>query len=219
LVQETDSKTVMDALTRHRVMLEDTGYIGKKNGELTSAILAALRSRNAHTAFLWVKGHSGHPRNEEADRLAGMGAAKAAGDDVQLAVPDSLRISGAKLLAISQKLAYRAIRDLKEAKLAPRPSATANLSTIVEDLKVACGYHATDAAIWTSLRKKDVTREARQFLWKTIHDGFMTGRHWLRPKMATCKICNELDSMDHILFRCSARGHEEIYNLLRETWE
>ncbi|KAI0822699.1 hypothetical protein BC628DRAFT_1326742 [Trametes gibbosa] len=216
----------MDSLTRYQVMLEDTGYIGKRNSKLTRAILAELRSRKVHTAFLWVKGHSSHPRNKEADCLAGLGAAKSTGDTVDLSIPDALRISGARLSVITQKLAYRVIRNLKEGKLTPRPAAAANIANIAEELRNACEYNVPEAAIWLSIRKKDVTREVRQFLWKTIHDGFMTGRHWLRPKMsdelqerATCTICNELDSMDHILFRCAARGQGEIYRLLRETWE
>ncbi|KAI0832655.1 hypothetical protein BC628DRAFT_1407083 [Trametes gibbosa] len=209
----------MDSLTKYRVSLEDTG-------NLTEAVLAALRARKAHTAFVWIKGHSGHPRNEEADRLAGEGAAKLTEDDVNIAVPAAFRVSGAKLATLTQKLAYQAIRNLREAKLDPRPSAAANVAKIVEELKAACGYEATDAAIWLSLRKKHVTRETCQFMWKTIHDGFMTGRHWLRPNMsdalqerATCKVCQQQDSMDHILFRCSARGPTLIYDLLQKLWE
>ncbi|KAI0645777.1 hypothetical protein C8Q79DRAFT_910499 [Trametes meyenii] len=226
MVQETDSKTVMDALTRYREKHENTGFILQKNGELTQVALAALRRRKAHTAFEWVKGHDGHLRNEGADTLAGEGARRAAPDELDLTIPPELRVSGAMLSWMTQKLAYRAIRSRKEARLQPRPSTEANLAKIVAALDDAFGVLLPDAAIWKSLRKKEVLREQRQFLWRTIHDAYMVGRHWLRDKMpdelkarAMCKVCpNELESMEHILFYCQAQERELLVDLLRDLW-
>ncbi|KAI0772296.1 hypothetical protein BD413DRAFT_434860, partial [Trametes elegans] len=206
LVQETDSRTVMDMLTKYRHKLENEGFLATKNGQVMAATIAALRQRKAHTAFRWVKGHSGHPRNEGADQLAGLGVAKPLPDELPIDIPPAFRVSGASLMSMSQKLAYHAVHSYRGAKLTQRPSATANVERVVEDIKAACNHSITDATVWTSLRKKDVVRECRHFLWKTLHDAYMVGRHWLRPSMpdplrerATCKVCNEVESLDHIL--------------------
>ncbi|OJT10530.1 Transposon TX1 uncharacterized 149 kDa protein [Trametes pubescens] len=225
LTQETDSKTVMQAVTTRRQRNEDTGFIEQKNAELTKVMLAALRARQAPTLFRWVKGHDGHPGNEGADRLAGMAARKPTCDDVDLTIPLPLRLSGAKLTAMTQRLAYRAIRCEKSARLPSRRATQDMLEVITRDLERATGVAVKEETLWTSLGKPDVTRECRQFMWKVIHDAFMVGRHWLRPKMAdelqaraTCKICNELESMDHILFKCRAVGRERIWDLLKSAW-
>ncbi|KAH9886323.1 hypothetical protein C8Q73DRAFT_658592 [Cubamyces lactineus] len=227
VIQETDSRTTMEALTRYRAKHEDSGFITTKNGPLISVTIAALRNRRAHTAFNWVKGHNGHPRNEGADKLAGLAAEKENEGEAELpaVVPERLRVSGAMLWTLSQKLAYIAIRQKKSTNTPPRPSTIANLEVIEDELEVACNFKVRREAVWLSLRKRDVTRECRQFMWKTIHDAFMTGRHWLRSSMpdqlrerATCKVCLETESLDHILFRCNARGRERIKELLEELW-
>ncbi|OSD08367.1 hypothetical protein PYCCODRAFT_1441281 [Trametes coccinea BRFM310] len=225
LVLETDSKTVMDVLTKHWRKHEDEGFLATKNGHVMAATLAALRQRRAHTAFRWVKGHSGHPRNEGADLLAGLGAAKADADNLDLTIPPSFHVSGASLAFMTQKLAYHAISTHRASKLVPRPSAAVNIERIVDDIQVTCAHLIKDSSVWMALRKKDVTRECRQFMWKVIHDAYMVGRHWLRPSMpdplrerAVCRVCTDTESMDHILFHCSARGREEIVELLRCAW-
>lgn len=225
LTQETDSKTVMQAVTTRRQRNEDTGFIEQKNAALTRVMLAALRSRQAPTLFRWVKGHDGHPRNEGADRLAGMAARKQERDEVDLTIPPPLRLSGAKLMAMTQRLAYRAIRQEKSAKLPPRRATREVLEVIINDLERVAGAVVKEETLWSSLGKPDVTRECRQFMWKVLHDAFMVGRHWLRPKMseelqarAVCRVCNELESMDHILFKCRAVGREHIWSLLRSAW-
>ena len=70
-----DSKYVIDSCTKYI-------YAWKKNGFLTSAgkpvsnkeaivnISDLLTSRKGKTSWLWVKGHAGHPLNEEADKIA-----------------------------------------------------------------------------------------------------------------------------------------------------
>ncbi|CDO76740.1 hypothetical protein BN946_scf184813.g10 [Trametes cinnabarina] len=225
LVQETDSRTVMDMLTKYRYKHEDEGFLATKNGQVIAATIAALRQRKAHTAFRWVKGHNGHPRNEGADRLAGLGAAKSSPDVLSIDIPPAFCVSGASLTFMTQKLAYNVVRSYRGAKLDQRPSAAANVVRVVEDIKSACNHSIKDTTVWTSLRKKDVVRECRQFLWKTLHDAYMVGKHWLRPSMpdplrerATCKVCNEVESLDHILLNCRARGRAEIMALLSDLW-
>ncbi|OJT14554.1 Transposon TX1 uncharacterized 149 kDa protein [Trametes pubescens] len=227
MLQVTDSKTVMTALTTRRSQLEDTGFIGQKNGDITLATIAAIRARKSHTAFKWVKGHNGHVGNEAADKLAATGAAKTVEDDLadEINVPNSLKLTGAKLLSLTQKLAYRAVRDRKEAKLPPRPTTARNIARIQNDLLETTGHKPTEEGVWKSLRKIDVSRECAQFMWKSIHDAFMVGKHWLRPKMsdelkerATCKLCGVTESMEHIIFDCIAEERKEIWGEVQGLW-
>ncbi|KAI0641794.1 hypothetical protein C8Q79DRAFT_918924 [Trametes meyenii] len=187
--------------------------------------IAELRSRRATTAYRWVKGHNGHRGNEEADALAARGASKEQGEEMDLAIPAPLMLSGAKLCCMTQKLAYKAIRERKAEKLRARPATTANLEEAKTDLWEACGRRVTTEGIWRSLYKKGVMRECRQYLWKAIHDAFMVGKHWQREKMpellqqrALCKTCGELEDMRHILLKCKAHGQGAVWDLLRRTW-
>ncbi|TFK78766.1 hypothetical protein K466DRAFT_612674 [Polyporus arcularius HHB13444] len=226
LIVETDSQTTLDAVTRWKRQHEDTGYIGRKNALLTRATIARLRMRKAHTLLKWIKGHDGHPGNEAADRLAALGAAKSQGDPLSLLTPPPFQVSGAKLQALTQKLAYRAIRALEDAKTEPRPRAEANLDRISSGIEAAYGTKVKDSSIWSSFRARHVARKAGQFMWMATHDGYMLGTHWLRPKMspelqlrAICKICGEREDMTHIIFECRACGQETIWSLLKTVWE
>ncbi len=225
LTQITDSQTMMDSVSKWRQKQEDTGYIMQKNAHLTRAVVARLRMRQAHTCFKWIKGHSGHEGNETADRLAAEGAAKPRGDWISLAVPVNYRLTGAKLQAMTQKLAYRAIRVIKDLETEPRPRTVANMNRISCGLQAAFGTQVHDSTIWKSLRSRHVSRQASQFLWMAIHDGYMLGTHWYRPNMsdelrlrATCARCGECDTMSHILFECDAAGQEIVWDLLKRTW-
>ncbi len=226
IILETDSQTTMNSLTKWRQRHEDTGYILQKNTDLTRTAIASYRMRKAHTLFRWVKGHNGHPRNDAADGLAVAGAAMEDADQLNLGVPARFNVTGAKLQAISQGLAYRAMSSRKNVSVLPRPRATANLDRISCGIHAAYGTEIHDSAIWKSLRTRHVSRQATQFMWMAIHDGYMIGNHWLRPKMsaelqerATCSICGECETMSHVVLNCDAIGQRTVWRLLRQTWQ
>ncbi|KAI9056414.1 hypothetical protein FKP32DRAFT_1585912 [Trametes sanguinea] len=211
----------MAAVTSRRKKYEDEGFIRQKNGELTRAIIAASLARPAFTAFRWVKGHNGDPANEAADMLAGLGAEKQLPDPICLDVPAELVLSGAKLSAMTQELAYKAIRQRKDKAVQPRARTAGRVTRILDDIEDDYGTQITEGQLWRSLKKASVTREARQWLWMVIHDGYMVGTHWLRPNMsaelqerATCKVCGQIETLEHIIFTCTAVGRETIWHLM-----
>ncbi|KAJ3008140.1 hypothetical protein NUW54_g3267 [Trametes sanguinea] len=225
LVQITDSKTVLESVTRYRQRNEDEGFIRQSNGALTQSLISALLARKAHTAFQWVKGHAGHPGNEAADALAGTGARKPDPDEVDMSIDRTLHITGAKLSTMTQELAYRAIRERKARKVDARTSTQERIQQILTDLEDDFDIRLSERNLWKSLKKDTVSREARQWIWTSIHDGFMIGQRWLRPNMsdemkarATCRICGQTESMQHILFTCEAVGRQTIWGLLQSTW-
>lgn len=72
----TDSTYVRDGITRWLPRWQRNGWLtaGRqpvKNADLWRRLDTAVRRHEVH--WHWVKGHSGHPENERADRLAAKG--------------------------------------------------------------------------------------------------------------------------------------------------
>lgn len=226
MIQETDSKTVRNGLTRWRVRQEDAGYIDQENGELMRATTAALRERSARTGLKWVKGHNGHARNEGADRLAGAGAQKERPGDINLQIDRKFVVTGAKLSKLSQRLAYKAVRKKKNLNRKARSRTDLNIARTQAGIEACFGTAVTEKALWKSLRHNTISKQAHQFLWMTMNDGYMVGDKWLRESMppelqcrAICTKCQCTESsMDHILFDCDEPGGEIIWSLLRKSW-
>ncbi|KAL0063480.1 hypothetical protein AAF712_009573 [Marasmius tenuissimus] len=110
----SDSKFVVEGLTKHIKKWEDRGYIGIENAPHLMSTVAALRQRKARTAFKWVKGHAGVEGNEKADRLADEGRRKDTPDLIDMTIPSELRVTGAKLNKLTQSIAYKGIREQKQ---------------------------------------------------------------------------------------------------------
>jgi ribonuclease HI len=115
---QSDSLTTIEGLTQHLEMWENRGWIGVKNSKLLRVAAYQLRKRSTPTHFQWVKGHSGNTGNEEADKLAGEAAKQPEKDNMNLEIPLKFRITGTRLVSITQALAYRAIKAREHA---PKP--------------------------------------------------------------------------------------------------
>ncbi|KAJ7183871.1 hypothetical protein C8R46DRAFT_1159208 [Mycena filopes] len=223
---ESDSKYVINALTKNKRKWEDQGYIGVKHEDLNRATLATLRQRKRTTKLKWVKGHNGHERNEGADKKADEGARKQAHDEVPLNIPPELKLTGAKLSAMTQSLAYKAIRKRRmKAKLKKRERTKINIEKTKAEVEDAFGFKPTEAKIWTAMRSRDLSRQIRSFLWTTMHDGYVVGTHWLREsntpeqkERSECQQCGKTDSMEHILSQCEIPGQEQVWALAKELW-
>lgn len=70
----TDSKYVHDTIVKGWLQnWIKTGFKGKKNQDLWMKLHHLIQGQ--HITMEWVKGHAGHPMNEECDRLAVRAAA------------------------------------------------------------------------------------------------------------------------------------------------
>jgi hypothetical protein len=55
-----------------------------------------------------------------------------------------------------------------------------NLDITRHAVKRLTGHLPTDAAIWHSIRSKDITRMIQVFLWKVLHKTQKCGDYWLK---------------------------------------
>ncbi|KAK0233990.1 hypothetical protein IW262DRAFT_1246588, partial [Armillaria fumosa] len=127
VLDKTNSKYAVKTLTSSHRKLEDDEYINVKNSDLIKATVAALRERETDTTFQWVKKHDDHQTTAEAARLAREGALKPSEEAFTPKINPKLRITGALLSNMTQKLAYKAIRIGKMRKCSPRRRTKANL--------------------------------------------------------------------------------------------
>ncbi|KZT17954.1 hypothetical protein NEOLEDRAFT_1184773 [Neolentinus lepideus HHB14362 ss-1] len=126
---------------------------------------------------------------------------------------------------MSQARAYRLIWETKERRYKSRARADANVALAREAAADAFGYEPPSGKIWRSQHSKDISREARCFLWMTTQDAYMVGEKWLRPTIsvekqdrAMCALCGCLETMAHILCECESPGQGEVWALVKELW-
>jgi hypothetical protein len=128
------------------------------------------------------------------------------------------------LPALTQKLAYQAIRQTIDGKTPPRRLALRNMNDAIEELEQWSGMKIKMELLWLSTRRKDTDPKLKVFMWRCFHEAFKVGDYWDAMKepykdYGTCKHCDCVESMNHILSRCEARGQELIWSQARTLWE
>jgi hypothetical protein len=93
--------------------------------------------------------------NEGADKFANEGALKATPDKIDMSVDPKLTVTGIKLMALTQKLAYKVIWEEKMAKYGPRNRTQINIEHTKACTEDAFGKTPTEGRIWKKLRIKD----------------------------------------------------------------
>ncbi|KAJ7925717.1 hypothetical protein B0H13DRAFT_2314309 [Mycena leptocephala] len=179
--------------------------VGVPNREPIKALLANLRECTETTTLAVVKG-SGSV--DSAANLARDGSDKELCDIIDLRIRPDFQLSGAKLSTLTQATAYRAIKELRETVHCQ--STDENIRATQEAVKLLYKRKPTAAAIWKSIRNQDISRQIKNFLWKTIHGAHRIGKFWSNiPEMedrANCQHCGVLETMEHILLQCTRPG-------------
>ncbi|KAJ3990981.1 hypothetical protein F5050DRAFT_1802253 [Lentinula boryana] len=141
---------------------------------------------NTPTTLKWVKGHSGLEGNDKADALAKLGSEKTEQDEVDLLIPPSLCLTGAKLNCMTQARAYKAIRQIKMSK---------------NQYQRAMDRRST----------KVNTGRAKRYKIGDYWQNITNFEH-----RANCHPCGVTESMDHILSECQCPGQQQIWELTKE---
>jgi ribonuclease HI len=217
----TDSKYTINRLTTHLQDWEDIGWIGIENVTLFQAAAYHLRRRPAPTTFQWTKGHDGHIRNEQADKLALTGAQRVDTDVLNTYMSRNFNIQGAKLTKMTQKLAYKAIMCKTHLKYKRATLSLLDISRFA--IQSISSSLETDAAIWWSCRSKDISKNIQAFIYKTLNAAYHIGEFWTQvptfEHQAMCQLCpGETESMEHIITQCSCPMRTTIWELACQLW-
>ncbi|EIW60550.1 RnaseH-domain-containing protein, partial [Trametes versicolor FP-101664 SS1] len=214
----SDSKYVVDGLTKHLPMWERRGWLGVANAAALRDLVGLLRTRSAPTTFKWVKGHARVRGNEEADRLAGEGAAlPPTYRPLFLPAPARYNVRGASILYLTQRAAYHGVREWNG--VTTRKETGRIMILVQQAVMSASTVKPTEEAVWCSLRKDPISKKTRDFVWKALHGSHRVGKFWSHipgyEGRALCSVCGVLESMEHILTQCTVPGQQTAWALAR----
>ncbi|KAE9409447.1 hypothetical protein BT96DRAFT_806370 [Gymnopus androsaceus JB14] len=223
---ETRSKYVQ-TLLKNPLKLEDAGFFNAVNSEILQSTIASFRAWRTPTLISLLVEKDEQSNAKGAKRLANAAIKKVRVSYINLLLPPTLRVTGAKLKTMTQGLAYRIIKSQQtERDEMVRRRTEENLNRIIESVQDRFNYTPTPESIWKAIRHKDLEHKTRNFMWMIIHDAYWTGTHWLRSSMnqelqerAFCATCGKVDDFQHILMECESPGQTIIWNLVSKVWE
>ncbi|KAJ7928295.1 hypothetical protein B0H13DRAFT_1597701 [Mycena leptocephala] len=96
------------------------------------------------------------------------------------------------------------------------------LEIVQKEVANAFGRYVTDADIWKAVAEKDILPRTAQFLWKGLHNAHRIGKYWDHipecEDRATCKECDIVEELEHILLGCASPGQEIIWRAAESLW-
>jgi hypothetical protein len=190
---------------------EHEGWVGVAHRDVLRCVAAELKARKAPTFYQVVA--PGTPARTKC-RLAAAKAKRAvrasSTEEWDMRLPQGMALPGLSLQGNCQKYFYRAIREVKTKKLAPRV-ATVNKLELVK--RAACDVfdrRVSEAEIWASFGIKDFLPRTAQFLWKNMHNAHRIGGYWTHipecEERVICSKCGVLEYIKHILVNCECPG-------------
>ncbi|KAJ7163036.1 hypothetical protein C8R46DRAFT_1164174 [Mycena filopes] len=222
LVIRSTKKTLRATVLDRLPGIEDRGWIGIQDREPQRALVAELRGRSGETSFLDTKREDSRQviaGRAEAGRLAKLGC-KEEPKEVRVDFDLTLQLNGAKLLTLTQTIAYVGIKELRGA--VSRKATDNNVKQIKAATQQTFNRIPTTPQIWKSLRDRDLTRQVKNFLWKSVHSAHRIGNFWTHipdcRERAVCKFCNEPEDLEHILLKCRRPGQALMWSLAKNLW-
>jgi ribonuclease HI len=215
----SDSQYAIDGMMVHLAKWVDRGWLGVANAALFQSAAYHLQKRSAPTTFQWVKGHTGDEGNEGANVLAGFWARKPMPDTIDLTIPNTWNIIEAS--SLTQTIAYMGVRATW--KEHHRKSDEVNMERTYHYAHdhLSRRYHM-NSQIWQALRHRDVTKKISDFLWEVMYNVLHVGKYWTHVPgyegHTTCDLCNEEESVEHILTWCTSPC-TRVWMLCARLWQ
>ncbi|KZV84160.1 hypothetical protein EXIGLDRAFT_624704, partial [Exidia glandulosa HHB12029] len=125
---------------------------------------------------------------------------------------------GAQLHGITQRVAHAVIKQNRAYETPERRKTRVNLNNVKTAVQRQNGSAPTDDQIWTAIKSRDLSRNVRNFLWKALHSGHKIGGYFVHMPApwcdyAVCPLCDTTEDLQHILFACTSREREIIWQL------
>ena len=217
----SDSEILREFLTTRKQTWEDKGWAGVKGARHIRLLINRLRQRCAPTT-LGIEKSKGSPPMARAKRhLREEMQRSTTPTVVNVEADPAFELSGAKLSALSQALAYQSIRERKERK--PRPATARMIERVLTHVQQSGRPGVTASEVWKNIRHPDYQRKIVDFLWKIMHNAHRVGSYWSKiPGLETrsqCAICGTEENIEHILFHCQAYGQQAVWEHARSLWE
>ncbi|KAI0687597.1 hypothetical protein C8Q76DRAFT_635284 [Earliella scabrosa] len=197
---------------------ENEGWARTHYPDATRFALACLRERSGKIVLRWE-------RKSEEEEVAVSRARDAAQDaadkewdaEAWNGARTAFLKRGAKLSLLTQSLACEHIKRLTHAN-EKRPATVRMIKNICSPTQDAASGAIPEARLWKMIRKREVRRRVRDFLWKCLHDAVRVGKYWRNiPTMEErerCAWCGATESIQHILVECSATHVDTVWGLV-----
>src|SRR5258708_1921852 len=141
-------------------------------------------------------------------------------DTLDLDIPITFNLQGAKLAALTQAITYHVIMEHQPQPT--QPTTSRNLQVTREAIQNYNGLLEIDTMIWAGMKQCTLQTCTKQFVYKAMHGTQKVGEYWRHlgdsAPREFCSVCRTTESMEHILTRCQATPPRLIWTLAKDLW-